>query len=94
MFADRLDFSRRCWMIRGVPKSPSSACARPSLPDYIDAMFNLALMLQRTGAYAEAAGFWRRYLASDRSSEWPSRAALAEGLRDPSELDAAVAFYM
>ena len=43
-------------------------------PDYIDAMFNLALLLQRNGAFTEAADYWRRYLASDRSSEWASRA--------------------
>jgi len=27
-------------------------------------MFNLALLLQRTNQYAEAANYWRRYLAS------------------------------
>ena len=43
-------------------------------PDYIDATFNLALLLQRKGSYAEAADYWRQYLASDRSSEWASRA--------------------
>jgi hypothetical protein len=36
-------------------------------------MFILALLLQRKGAYAEAPDYWRRYLASDRSSEWPAR---------------------
>jgi hypothetical protein len=29
-------------------------------PDYIDAMFNLALLLQRKAAYAEAADYWRQ----------------------------------
>jgi hypothetical protein len=43
-------------------------------PSYIAAMFNLALMLQRKGAYAEAADYWRRYLTSDRASEWAARA--------------------
>jgi tetratricopeptide (TPR) repeat protein len=43
-------------------------------PDYIDAMFNLALLLQRKGTYGEAADYWRRYLARDRSSEWAARA--------------------
>jgi hypothetical protein len=37
-------------------------------------MFNLALMLQRQNQYAEAADYWRRYLASDRQSEWAARA--------------------
>jgi hypothetical protein len=43
-------------------------------PDYIDAVFNLALLLQRKGPYAEAADYWRQYLASDRVSEWAARA--------------------
>jgi hypothetical protein len=34
----------------------------------------LALLLQRKGSYAEAADHWRRYLASDRVSEWAARA--------------------
>jgi hypothetical protein len=37
-------------------------------------MFNLALLLQRTNQYAEAADYWRRYLASDCQSEWAARA--------------------
>ena len=52
-------------------------CLRKAIvvaPDYIDAMFNLALLLQRKGVYGEAADYWRRYLASDRSSEWAARA--------------------
>jgi tetratricopeptide (TPR) repeat protein len=52
-------------------------CLRIALrvaPDYTDAMFNLALVLQRTNQYAEAAGYWRRYLASDCQSEWAARA--------------------
>jgi hypothetical protein len=43
-------------------------------PDYVDAVFNLALLLQRKGSYAEAADYWQRYLASDRISEWAARA--------------------
>jgi tetratricopeptide (TPR) repeat protein len=43
-------------------------------PDYADAMFNLALLFQRTNQYAEAANYWRRYLASDCQSEWAARA--------------------
>jgi tetratricopeptide (TPR) repeat protein len=52
-------------------------CLRTALrvaPDYVDAMFNLALLLQRTNQYAEAAGYWRRYLAGDCQSEWAARA--------------------
>ena len=52
-------------------------CLRKTLvaaPEYIDATFNLALLLQRKGAFAEAADYWRRYLVSDRASEWAVRA--------------------
>jgi tetratricopeptide (TPR) repeat protein len=42
--------------------------------DYADAMFNLALLLQRTNQYADAADYWRCYLASDCRSEWAARA--------------------
>jgi hypothetical protein len=43
-------------------------------PDYSDAMFNLALLLQRTNKHAEAAEYWRQYLTNDNQSEWASRA--------------------
>ena len=43
-------------------------------PDYSDATFNLALLLQRKNQCAEAADYWRRYLAIDGQSEWASRA--------------------
>jgi tetratricopeptide (TPR) repeat protein len=43
-------------------------------PDYSDAMFNLALLLQQKNQCAEAADYWRRYLAIDGRSEWASRA--------------------
>jgi hypothetical protein len=52
-------------------------CFRKALvvaPDYIDAMFNLALLLQRKGTYGEAGDYWRRYLARDQASEWAARA--------------------
>jgi tetratricopeptide (TPR) repeat protein len=52
-------------------------CLRTALrvaPDYADATFNLALLLQRKNEYAEAADYWRRYLDNDCQSEW---AALA-----------------
>jgi tetratricopeptide (TPR) repeat protein len=56
-------------------------CVRKAVvvaPGYIDAIFNLALLLQRKGAYGEAADYWRRYLANDRASEWaaPARRSL------------------
>jgi tetratricopeptide (TPR) repeat protein len=43
-------------------------------PDYADAIFNLALLLQRNNRHAEAAEYWRRYLANDAQSEWAARA--------------------
>ena len=52
-------------------------CLRTALrvePDHADAMFNLALLLQRKTQYAEAADYWRRYLAADRQSEWAASA--------------------
>jgi tetratricopeptide (TPR) repeat protein len=67
---------RRIWDDQGRSDA-AVECLRKALlgaPDYIDAMFNLALLLQRKGAYAEAADHWRQYLASDRSSEWATRA--------------------
>jgi tetratricopeptide (TPR) repeat protein len=50
-------------------------CLRRALqvaPNYADAMFNLALLLQNK--HAEAAEYWRRYLANDAQSEWAARA--------------------
>jgi len=52
-------------------------CLRKALwvaPDYADAMFNLAVLLQQQNEYAEAADYWRRYLAIDCHSEWATRA--------------------
>jgi hypothetical protein len=45
-------------------------------PDYSDAMFNFALLLQRKNQCAEAADYWRRYLATNGQSEWASPALL------------------
>src|SRR5262245_45761095 len=45
-----------------------------SAPDYADAMFNLALLLQRASQHKEAADCWRQYLANDAQSEWAARA--------------------
>jgi tetratricopeptide (TPR) repeat protein len=52
-------------------------CLRRALhaaPDYADAMFNLALLLQRGSRHKEAAECWRQYLANDALSEWAARA--------------------
>jgi tetratricopeptide (TPR) repeat protein len=52
-------------------------CLRKAMqvaPDYSDAMFNLALLLQRTNQCAETADCWRGYLAIDGQSEWAPRA--------------------
>jgi hypothetical protein len=43
-------------------------------PDYADALFNLALLLQRQNQHVEAADYWRRYLVNDGQSEWAARA--------------------
>ena len=42
--------------------------------EHLKRLFNLALLLQRKGAYAEAADYWRQYLTSDHVSEWAERA--------------------
>jgi tetratricopeptide (TPR) repeat protein len=52
-------------------------CLRSALraaPDYAGATFNLALLLQRSNKHAEAAEYWRRYLANGTQSEWAARA--------------------
>jgi hypothetical protein len=41
---------------------------------YADAMFNLALLLQRTNRHADAAIHWREYLTKDGRSDWAYRA--------------------
>jgi tetratricopeptide (TPR) repeat protein len=43
-------------------------------PDCADAMFNLALLLQRNNNHAEAVDYWRCYLANDAQAEWAARA--------------------
>jgi hypothetical protein len=43
-------------------------------PDYVDALFNLALLLQRRNECAEATDYCRRYFAMDGQSEWATRA--------------------
>ena len=50
------------WTIRAVPMRPSNACAQALrvAPDYADAMFNLALLLQRKNQYTEAVDYWQR----------------------------------
>lgn len=52
----------------GRAAEAATDCLRQALrvaPDYADAVFNLALLLQRKNQYAEATDYWRRYLASD-----------------------------
>jgi len=52
-------------------------CLRRALhaaPEYADAMFNLALLLQRSNRHNEAAEYWRRYPVNDGQSEWAARA--------------------
>jgi tetratricopeptide (TPR) repeat protein len=52
-------------------------CLRKALrvaPDYADAVFNPALLLQGKNQYADAADYWRHYLASDCQTEWAMRA--------------------
>jgi tetratricopeptide (TPR) repeat protein len=52
-------------------------CLRKALraaPAYTDVIFNLALLLQRNNKHAEAAEYWRHYLANDGQSEWAARA--------------------
>jgi tetratricopeptide (TPR) repeat protein len=46
-------------------------------PSFADAMFNIGLFHQRLDQHAEAAAWWRRYLALDASSPWASRARRA-----------------
>lgn len=46
-------------------------------PDYADAIFNLGLLHQRGERHADAAGYWRRYLALDSESPWAARARRA-----------------
>jgi tetratricopeptide (TPR) repeat protein len=46
-------------------------------PAYADAMFNMGLLLQRVEQHAEAALWWKRYLALDSHSPWAARARRA-----------------
>jgi tetratricopeptide (TPR) repeat protein len=46
-------------------------------PGYADAMFNMGLFLQRLERHADAAIWWRKYLALDDSSPWAARAKRA-----------------
>jgi thioredoxin-like negative regulator of GroEL len=48
--------------------------ALQAAPDDVDAMCNLALLLQRRNECAEAADYCRRYLAIDSQSERAARA--------------------
>ena len=44
---------------------------------YADAIFNMGLFLQKLEQHAEAAAWWRRYLALDGDSHWAARARRA-----------------
>ena len=46
-------------------------------PNYADAIFNRALLLQKMERYADAAPQWKRYLKLDNSSPWSARAKRA-----------------
>jgi len=46
-------------------------------PNYADAIFNLGLLHQRDDRHADAAVYWRRYLALDSASPWAARAKRA-----------------
>jgi hypothetical protein len=59
---------------RDLASARQVASALRAAPDYADAMFNLALLLQRGNKHGEAAEYWRRYLANDAQSEWAARA--------------------
>ena len=50
-----------------LPRAPGST-------DYAEAMFKLALLLQRGSRHKEVAEYWRRYLATDAQSQWAARA--------------------
>jgi tetratricopeptide (TPR) repeat protein len=64
---------------RGKPDQAIAALERAvdADPDYADAIFNLGLLHQRSEDHAEAAGYWRRYLALDNESTWAARARRA-----------------
>jgi hypothetical protein len=47
---------------------------RPCARRKCEAAASIALLLQPTNRYAEAADYWRRYLTSDGQSEWAARA--------------------
>jgi tetratricopeptide (TPR) repeat protein len=46
-------------------------------PGYADAIFNLGMLHQRKERHAEAAIYWRRYLALDTESDWAAHARKA-----------------
>jgi hypothetical protein len=63
--------SATCSTIGGDPKLPSTLQVAP---DYVDAMFNVALLLQRKNQCAEAADYWCRYLAIANRNGLPAHA--------------------
>src|SRR5262245_60797779 len=62
------------WRIGGEAAIDCLRRALQAAPAYADAMFTLALLLQRGSRHKEAAEYWRQYLANDGLSEWAARA--------------------
>jgi tetratricopeptide (TPR) repeat protein len=64
---------------RGQPDKAIASLKRAvdADPEYADALFNLGLLHQRADRHAEAAEYWRRYLALDNESQWAGRARRA-----------------
>jgi hypothetical protein len=58
----------------GAPAVVPAALVGMSSSGIASAMFNLALLPQRSNRHNEAAECWRRYLVSDGQSEWAARA--------------------
>jgi hypothetical protein len=46
-------------------------------PEYADAIFNMALYLQRLGEHADAVTWWTQYIERDGTSAWAERARRA-----------------
>jgi Tfp pilus assembly protein PilF len=58
-------------------RTPTLEAAIKADPNYADAIFNLALLLQKLERHADAAARWKRYLKLDDASPWSARAKRA-----------------